>query len=193
MDVPLEIAFHNMDVSEAVEARVRERVDKLEKMYDRLIGCRVVIEAPHRQHRKGNIYRVRIDMSVPGGTLVVDKEPSHVHEKFANPDVYAVLGESFDIAERRLKEFKERLRGETKIHDTPMHGHVQAIDSTQDMGFLTTAEGSQLKFHRNAVLNEVLENLAPGDPVHYVEAMGDTGPQASKVWRVASEHQHGPQ
>lgn len=66
MDVPLELAFHNLEASEAVEARVRERVAKLEKMFPRLVACRVVVEAPHKQHQKGNIFRVRIEMSVPG-------------------------------------------------------------------------------------------------------------------------------
>lgn len=191
MDVPLEIAFHNMDVSESVEARVRERVAKLEKLYDRLVGCSVVIEAPHRQHRTGNIFRVRIFMSVPGDELVVDKEPNRAKEKFADPDVYAVLGDAFDVAERRLKDFKAKQRGEVKSHDTPMHGHIRSIDPTQDIGFLETAEGRELRFHRNAVITAELEDLRPGDPVHYLETIGDAGPQASRVWRVMAEHQYG--
>ncbi|HYD30077.1 MAG TPA: HPF/RaiA family ribosome-associated protein [Azospirillaceae bacterium] len=189
MDVPLEIAFHNMEPSEAVEARVRERVAKLEKLYDRLVSCSVVVEAPHRQHRTGNIFRVRIYMSVPGGDLVVDKEPNHAKERYSGPDVYVIINDAFDVAERRLKDFKARQRGEVKTHDMPMHGHIMSIDPTQDIGFLRNAEGSHLRFHRNAVINEDLEKFNPGDPVHYVEAMGDTGPQASKVWRVQSEHQ----
>ena len=44
MDVPLEIAFHNLESSAAVETRVRERVAKLEKLFPRLVACRVVVE-----------------------------------------------------------------------------------------------------------------------------------------------------
>jgi cold shock CspA family protein/ribosome-associated translation inhibitor RaiA len=190
MDVPLEIAFHNLDSSDTVETRVRERAAKLEKLYPRLVSCRVVVEAPHRQHQKGNVFRVRIEMSVPGDTLVVSKEPNRVSERYADPDVYTVLKEAFDTAERQLKEFKERQYGEVKPHDAPMHGHIERINADRDFGFLRNVQGNQLWFHRNAVLNEELENLKEGEPVHYVEVIGETGPQASRVWRVTSEHQH---
>jgi len=190
MDVPLEIAFHNLEKSVSVETRVRERVAKLEKLYPRLVACRVVVEAPHRQHQKGNIYRVRVEMSVPGDDLVVSKEPNRANERFADPDVYTVLKDAFDTAERMLKDFKAKQSGDTKVHDVPMHGHIMRINAGNDFGFLRNAQGTQLWFHRNAVLNEELENFAEGDPVHYVEVMGETGPQASKVWRVTSEHQH---
>jgi len=189
MDVPLEIAFHNLESSTAVETRIRERVAKLEKLFPRLVACRVVVEAPHRQHQKGNIYRVRIEMSVPGEDLVVSKEPNRAQERFADPDVYTVLKDAFDTAERMLKDFKGKQSGDVKIHDTPMHGHIMRINPANDFGFLRTAQGSQLWFHRNSVMNEELETFAEGDPVHYVEVLGETGPQASKVWRVSSEHQ----
>ena len=189
MDVPLEIAFHNLESSAAVETRVRERVAKLEKLFPRLVACRVVVEAPHRQHQKGNIFRVRVEMSVPGEDLVVSKEPNRAQERFADPDVYTVLKDAFDTAERMLKDYKGKQSGDVKIHDTPMHGHIMRINAGNDFGFLRTAQGTQLWFHRNAVMNEELESFKEGDPVHYVEVLGETGPQASKVWRVSSEHQ----
>jgi len=120
MDVPLEIAFHNLEKSVSVETRVRERVAKLEKLYPRLVACRVVVEAPHRQHQKGNIYRVRVEMSVPGDDLVVSKEPNRANERFADPDVYTVLKDAFDTAERMLKDFKAKQSGDTKVHDVPI-------------------------------------------------------------------------
>jgi len=189
MDVPLEIAFHNLESSDAVETRVRERVAKLEKLFPRLVACRVVVEAPHRQHQKGNIYRIRIEMSVPGDDLVVSKEPNRAQERFADPDVYTILKDAFDTAERMLKDYKGKQSGDVKAHDTPMHGHIMRINPANDFGFLRSAQGTQLWFHRNSVMNETLESFAEGDPVHYVEVIGETGPQASKVWRVTSEHQ----
>jgi ribosome-associated translation inhibitor RaiA len=65
MQVPLEIAFHNMEPSEFVEAKVRERVNTLERYSDRITRCSVSIEAPHRAHHQGNLYHVRIEISVP--------------------------------------------------------------------------------------------------------------------------------
>ena len=72
MPFPLEVSFRNMDPSPAVEARIREKAAKLERFHDRIIGCTVVVEAPHRHHHKGKLYSVHIDISVPGADLVVE-------------------------------------------------------------------------------------------------------------------------
>ena len=185
MDVPLELSFHQVDSSEAVERRVRERAAKLDRLYGRIASCRVAIEAPHRQHRKGNLMRVRIDISVPGKELVVTREPHHKQD-YAEPDVYALVNDAFDAAERQVKEFKARQKHETKAHDAPMVGQVLGIAADRDHGFLRSAEGRELYFHRNSLIDETLEDLNAGDRVHYVETVGATGPQASKVWRAAN-------
>ena len=62
MDIPLQVSFRNMDRSAAVEARVREKAANLEKYYDHLTSCRVVVEAPEQRHRKGDLFHVRIEL-----------------------------------------------------------------------------------------------------------------------------------
>src|SRR5687768_18275238 len=99
MDVPLEIRFHNMDPSDAIEARVRERVEKLNRLYDQLIACLVSIEAPQKQHREGNVFTVHVGMSVPGSELVVSHGPHLPQRRYRDPDLYAVLNEAFETAE----------------------------------------------------------------------------------------------
>ncbi|HRK95281.1 MAG TPA: ribosome-associated translation inhibitor RaiA [Rhodospirillales bacterium] len=101
MQVPLEIAFHNMEPSEFIEANVRERVGKLERYFDRIIRCSVSIEAPHRAHRQGNLYHVRIEISVPGKDLVVSRNPGDIH---AHKDVYVAIRDAFAAAERQLAD-----------------------------------------------------------------------------------------
>lgn len=182
MDVPLEIRFHNLSPSDAVEAMIRERAAKLDKLYDRLTSCRVAVEAPHKQHRKGNIYTVTINIGVPGGELMVNKEPHKPKLRYANPDVYKALRDAFDAAERQLKAYKARLRGEIRVQADAFHGQVTEVNPDSDHGFLTTAAGDQLYFHRNSVMNGDFTELKPGQEVHYVETEGVTGPQAAKVW-----------
>jgi ribosomal subunit interface protein len=104
MNVPLDIRFHHLDSSQALEQVIRERVERLEHIYDRLTSCHVAVEAPHHQHRKGNLFEVHVDLGVPGGSLAVTREP-HAH-----PDVYQAMREAFDAAERRLQTFKMRQR-----------------------------------------------------------------------------------
>ena len=99
MQSPLEISFRNMDRSDAVEARVRENAEKLEQVFDRITSCRVVVEATHRHHHKGNLYHVSID---------------HAHE-----DVYVAVRDAFKAARRRLEDHAERRAGKVKTHEVP--------------------------------------------------------------------------
>jgi ribosomal subunit interface protein len=115
MQIPLQITFHGIDHSEAVETRIREKAAKLESLFDRITSCRVVIEAHHRNtsnlHHKGEPFHIRIDLTVPGAELVVKRDPKDSH---VNEDIYVALREAFDSIERQLKEYAARQRGEVK-------------------------------------------------------------------------------
>jgi len=119
MDTPLEISFHNLQPSPTIETSIRKRVAKLEKIYSRLVGCRVSVESRHNQHRTGNVCTVNIEMTVPGETLVVCREPHHPNENFAHPRLHGSLRQAFHRAEAQLKAFKARQRGEVKRHESP--------------------------------------------------------------------------
>jgi ribosomal subunit interface protein len=112
MKIPLEVTFLNMDPSEAVEARVREKAKRLERYFDRMTHCRVVIEAPHRNLHKGKIYHVKIDIGIPGRANVLvnrDTEADHTHE-----DVYVAVRDAFDAAKRQMQEIVDRMEGKVK-------------------------------------------------------------------------------
>lgn len=119
MQVPLEITFRGVPPSEAVEARVREKAAKLEQFYDRIISCKVAVEAEHHHQHQGNLYHIRIDIAVPSKHLVVSREH---HDKQAHEDVYVALRDAFDAAKRQLEEYARIQRGVVKTHhrqDTP--------------------------------------------------------------------------
>ena len=80
MDRPLEIAFHNMPPSPELEVIIRQHVDKLQLRFTHLAGCRVSIEALHKQLRTGNPFEVHVVLSVPGRDLAVSREPHHPRE-----------------------------------------------------------------------------------------------------------------
>src|SRR5262245_33566163 len=105
MQLPLQIAFHNMSRSDVIEDMVRDRVARLENLSDHLMGCRVVIETPHRHHEHGNQYLVRIDLTVPGGEIVVNREPP-LHT--ANKNLEVALRDAFDSARRQLEDYVRR-------------------------------------------------------------------------------------
>ena len=185
MQVPIEIAFHNMDPSPAIEARVREKVAELEKRHEHMTNCRVVIESPHRRGRKGKLYEVKIDISVPGKEIVVSRAgpKNHAHE-----DVYVAIRDSFNAARRRLEEHTRTRRGEVKSHESPTHGRVAKLLVEEGYGFIETPDGQEVYFHRNSVLNNAFESLKIGGEVRYAEEMGDKGTQASTVVPIGKHH-----
>ena len=115
MDIPLELSFHNMESSDALKAAVREHVNKLEQFHDHIIGCRVVIEMPHRsQKASGNPPDVHVVVRVPGKEIVVSRELAHGGHKKAAADAYAVLDNAFAVAQKQLKDYRRISHGDVK-------------------------------------------------------------------------------
>jgi cold shock CspA family protein/ribosome-associated translation inhibitor RaiA len=185
MQVPLEIVFHNCDRSPAVEAAVRERAAKLERLANGITSCRVTVEAPHKHHQQGNLYTVRVDLRYPGGEAVVNRSPgvNHAHE-----DVYVALRDAFKAARRQLQDRLRVRRGDVKVRETPPHGRIAHIDLGQGAGHIATPDGREVYFHRNSVVNASFDKLEPGMEVRFAEETGDKGPQASTVHVIGKHH-----
>ncbi len=179
MQLPLQITFHGVEASAAVEASIREHAERLERFYDHIMSCRVVIEAPHRHHHQGNLFHVRIDLKVPERELVVAREPAEHH---AHEDPYVTIRDAFDAMRRQLEDYARERRGAIKSHDEPSHGLVTKLFPEEGYGFVTTADGREVYFHRNSVLGGRFEKLEVGTPVRFAEETGEKGPQASTVW-----------
>jgi ribosomal subunit interface protein len=123
MQIPLEIVFHNVDRSAAVEEAVRERAAKLEHFAENITSCRVTVEAPHKHHQQGNLYTVRVDLHFPGGEAVANRSPSANH---AHEDVYVALRDAFKAARRQLQDRQRIRRGDVKAHAAPTPGPARS-------------------------------------------------------------------
>jgi ribosomal subunit interface protein len=185
MQLPLEISFRNMDRSEAVEAKVRERAAKLDQFADHIMSCRVMVEAPHKHHHQGGLFHVRIDIKVPGRELAVSREPAGHH---AHEDVYVAVRDAFDAARRQLEDYVRQVRGREKAHETPAHGRIRALVPMEDYGIILASDGREIYFHRNSVLGADFDKLGVGDEVRFAEEQGEQGPQASTVHPVGKHH-----
>jgi ribosome-associated translation inhibitor RaiA/cold shock CspA family protein len=187
MQIPVEISFHKCQTSAAAEAAIRDHVDRLERIYSRITGCRVRVDQMNQNSNDTIPPVVRIEMSVPGyKDIVVAHEPGHLQHKFQAPDLHNAINEAFRIAETRLAKYKDKRtdHGAAEMVHEASHefrGQIAELTPNEDFGFLMTKEGGLLYFHRNSLLSGDFDALQRGDEVTYVEAMGDTGPIASKV------------
>ncbi len=182
MQQPLQITFRDLPHSETMEAEIRQRAEKLDHFFPRITACRVVIERPHRHHHQGKLYHIRVDITVPGDEIVVNRDPSKNH---AHEDGFVAIRDAFEAAKRQLQDYVRRHHTEVKVHESHQQlAKVSQLFPLEDYGFLETVDGKEVYFHRHSVLNGDFDRLDIGSEVYFTEELGEKGPQASTVKRI---------
>jgi|HigsolmetaAR203D_1030402.scaffolds.fasta_scaffold00093_67 cold shock CspA family protein len=184
MQVPLELVFHGMESSPFIEEQIRAQVGRLERFSDRIISCRVAVEADRRMAHKTNI-GLKVEVSVPGNVIVA-KRQERPHTVNGVSQVYPVIRETFDVAIRQLEDDARKSRREVKTHDGPSYGRVTRLEPEREFGFIETPKGETLYFHAAVVEGEGFDCLEPGCEVRYLVAEAESayGPQAKSVQLV---------
>jgi ribosome-associated translation inhibitor RaiA len=112
MTAPLEIHFHGLEKSDAVEAKVRDKFNKLQRHFERMSACRVVLEAPHRNSAKAKVFQVKIEISVPGQKPII---VNHEREGGSpQDDLGLVIRDAFEAATRRIDDLSTRLSNRSR-------------------------------------------------------------------------------
>lgn len=174
MQEPVRITARDVALSAAEEGVIRREVTKLEEFYDRIVGCRVLVETEHRYPAGRSVaHAVRVEVYVPGGELVVTRS---LHE-----ELLTAIRLAFDAARRQVEDYARRQRGDVKTLETQPHARVSRLFPFEGYGFLECPDGREVYFHRNSVLNGAFERLKVGTEVRFVETTGLNGPQASTV------------
>jgi hypothetical protein len=143
--------------SEAVETRIRSRVQKPERYFERTTSCHVWVDAVHasqapgRQRGRRVSYEIRIELRVLGTELAVSRKPGDVNAH-KNIMVAIAIRDSFDAMERQLKEYVARLRGGVKSHVEPLQGRITRLFPEQGYGFVATIDGQEIYFHEHSVV-----------------------------------------
>jgi ribosomal subunit interface protein len=173
MKIPLQITSRNLDLAEVFKEQIREKAERLDKFYDQIMRCRVVVEVPHRHSHEGILYKVHIHMTVPGTELVVEHELAE--------DLEVAIRDAFDAARRKLEDFARRQRGDVKQHEALPRALISALFPDGGYGFLTTPDNREIYFHEHSVVNRDFRHLKVGMEVRFAEEEGEKGPQASTV------------
>lgn len=177
METPVEIDFQGMKPVEALRATILRHVAGLEDRFGRITACRVVLKGPGHHHRTGGLYEVNLRLALPGGKEVDIAHTPGADERHA--DVNFALNDAFKRARRRLQDQVRRLQGQIKVHNAQPVGTVSKLEN--GFGFLKTADGREVYFHRNSVLGDGFAGLKVGMRVTFAEEVGEKGPQASTV------------
>ncbi|MHB2169894.1 cold shock domain-containing protein [Alsobacter sp. R-9] len=179
METPVQIDFQGIGPSEALRQSLLAQMAELEDKFGRITAGRVVVKGPGARHRKGGPFEVNVWLTLPGGREVAVVRTPRLDERHGDP-VFAI-NDAFRRARRQLQDRVRRMRNEVKSHVEVPIGTVIRLPAKGDFGFLAAADGHEVYFHRNSVLNGRFDRLKVGELVAFVEEMGDKGPQASTV------------
>jgi cold shock CspA family protein len=187
MAIPLSVAYENgLESNPLLQARIEREAAKLARFSDRVTACHVALIGQSGKRRHGDLYQVRLRLAVPGrADIIVDRNPDDEH---AHEDPYVAVRDAFNAARRRLQDRLRRQSGAVKAHEAPPHGRVVRLPPGADHGFIETADGQEVYFHRNAVVDGDFSRLHVGAEVRFTESLGDKGPQASTVHVLRKAH-----
>ena len=186
MQTPVDLVFRHCEPSEEIRAEIALQLERLEKFSPRITSCRVVVNGPQTRHRRGDLFQVELRIAMPEHKdIVVDSRHGDAPER-EHPLV--AIRETFDAAARQIEDVGRDMRGQVKEHTPESHGRVAKFLAGDDCGFIETADGREIYFHRNAVLDGAFPRLSVGSEVRFVEEDGAKGPQASTVRLIGKHH-----
>ncbi|HAL37325.1 MAG TPA: 30S ribosomal protein S30 [Polaromonas sp.] len=173
MKLPVHIQFRGMEPSDALEISAREHAHRLESFAPNIMACRVCIDLEQKHKHQGRPYGVRIDLTLPGQELVVNRVQ---HE-----DVYVALRDAFDNMKRQLEDVVRKSRGQEKQHTVPLHGEVVRLDDAGGFGFIRTPDGDEYYFSRDNLAGTPFEHVQTGSAVQFIPEVAGEGLQAKRV------------
>jgi cold shock CspA family protein len=179
METPVQIEFKGLNATERVREAVADHIAGLEERFGRVTACRVIVTAPSGHHHTGGLYEVNIHLTLPNGREVNVGRTPKADERHS--DLSFAINDAFHRARRHLQDLVRRMQGQIKTHDDVPLGTVSQLEPIDGFGMLTSADGREIYFHQNSVLNGAFSKLKIGTRVTFAEEIGKKGPQASTV------------
>jgi ribosomal subunit interface protein len=108
MTFPIQLDFHHMDRSDALEQAIRERADKLDKFHPAITNLHVAVTQETRHKSKGRLFKVKLDVHVKGKSFAITQQ--------GDEDAFVAARDAFDAATRLLDDELDTARGFVKQH-----------------------------------------------------------------------------
>ena len=106
MQIPIQVTFHGMPQSAALDTAIRQHAGKLDRFHPHVISFRAVVEQIARHKQQGKEFQVRLDIKVSGGEIAINRD----HDE----DPFVAVRDAFDAARRKLEDHARRQRGDVK-------------------------------------------------------------------------------
>jgi cold shock CspA family protein/ribosome-associated translation inhibitor RaiA len=173
MNAHCTIEFHRLDRSPALEEAITKRVHELEHLHPALMTCHATVDEEGLHRHQGHRFTIRVDVRVKGHEYAFTRQH---HE-----DPFVAVREVFDAAKRVLQDDIRLARGDVKQHAPTLRGRIARVNVKEGFGFIEAEDGREWYFGRDNVAHPAFDDLAPGQPVAFIEDNGADGPQAKRV------------
>lgn len=108
MTFAIQLAFHHMDQSEALERAIRERIEKLGRFHPAITQVHAAVTQETRHSAKGRLFNVRLDIHVKGKSFAITQQ--------GDADPFVAARDACDAAKRLLDAELDTSRGFVKQH-----------------------------------------------------------------------------
>ncbi|MDH4062713.1 MAG: HPF/RaiA family ribosome-associated protein, partial [Aquincola sp.] len=152
MKLPLQITFRDMIPLPSIEPEIRHRADKLDQWTSDVMSCHVTVQADDGRRRTGHAYRVQILVRVPDEEIAVGMD-------HADEDIHRAVRDAFDATDRRVEDYVQRRRGQTKAHHIVLRGRICMLTDDGE-GAIVAESGETFHFDRTQVAHPTFEQLA---------------------------------
>ena len=110
MTFPIQLAFHQMERSDALDEAIRERAEKLGKFHPGITHVHVTVTQETRHSNKGRVFNVKLDVHVKSHSFAITQQ--------GDEDAFVATRDAFDAAKRLLEAELDEARGFVKQHQT---------------------------------------------------------------------------
>ena len=100
MQSSLEIVLRGIPPSEELERRIKDEARKLDRICDRVLTCRVVVQSLQRPKQQSATLAVGLSITLPGTEVVVNREHGD--------DVLQAVRDAFEAAGLQLADHMRR-------------------------------------------------------------------------------------
>jgi ribosomal subunit interface protein len=168
-----QVTIRDLPSSPALEDHLRKKAQKLNQYCHKINSCRIVLTIPQKHKHNGKLYCVRIDLTVPGKELVVNRK--------MDEDVYVAIRDAFHAAERKLETYERKRRGDVKNHENLSRGFIKKLFLDDGYGFIEGIDGNEYYFSMTNVSYPSFPQLELGDLVQFLSIPSGDGVQAHRI------------
>lgn len=174
--LPVQITVCDLPNSQTLEDHIHKKAQKLTHYYHHINSIRIVITIPQKHKHQGKLYCVRIDLTVPGKELVVNRQKDQ--------DLYVAIRDAFNALIRQLEAYARKRRGDVKTHDLESKGVVKRLFADEGYGFIQDVHGNEHYFSTANVSYPTFDQLKLGDTVEFLSEPANDGLQAHRVTKA---------